>query len=791
MRFPSVALQVGRQLLVLGTVAVAACNNGGHVNKEGDECIAWDDCLNGLTCAHDGICRAEGSPGTLTKDSECAATTQCRLGLVCSATGVCADPGDPGTAGFDESCAETTDCQLGLTCTGDKCKGLELPFWPGAECDSTTPTTDYKVFFEVPDEGESLSDFYRLPYPNDIRALDDDRLDLSGHPSPGILIPLLGDVVGNMIRVIESESLGKFGANESVYFRFSDYPDATTLSFGLPGQGTVALVDITPGASSPELVPFGYSISSARTPYICENWIALTPNDGRPLEPLHTYAAILSTDILDKSGHAPVQDADFPAMLATDAPKDARLDHAWQAYAPLRAYLTAQSIDPSKLAAAAVFTVMDVTRVPKLIRAAVDAAPEPTLKDAVVCGNGADPFADPADDTRGCTDPAALYTEIQAVVALPQFQEGTPPFKDFADGGGIAEPVAGLLSPVRSEDVHVAITIPKGGEMPAAGWPVILYAHGTGGNYTSFEREGLAEALTEGAWADQPVEFAMISLDAPLHGPRAHKENFKQAWLDVDPDAYAPDVLFFNPLNPRAARDNALQEAADLWSLTRLIGSLNLTSGESPTGTDIRFDMSRFYFLGHSQGGVVGPMFAAYEPALDGVILSGAGALTINALLDKTSPRDVAQMVRVGLADAGVSRNHPVLNLAQQLADTSDGVNQARYLLSSPQPGSTARSVLQIYGVGDTYSPDSTQYALTRALGLGQVANGSTPLQYITQESFPVSSNLAGGLTGVAVLYAKPPTTDAHFVLFARPEAQATVRDFLSSAAVDGVPTAQ
>jgi predicted esterase len=780
----------GRDLLVFGLLAVA-CNNGDRVNLEGDECIAWDDCVNGLVCAHDGICRDEGAPGTLTKDSECAATTQCRFGLVCASSGVCADPGDPGTAGFDEACAETTDCQIGLTCSGDQCKGLQLPYWPGADCDATTPAPAYKVFFEVPDEGESLPDFYRLPYPNDIRALDDDRLDLSGHPSPGILLPLLGDVVGNMIRVIESESLGKFGANESVYFRFSAYPDSTTLTFGLPGQGTVALVDITPGASSGELVPFGYSISSGRTPYICENWIALTPNDGRPLEPLHTYAAILSTDILDKSGQAPVQDADFPAMLATDAPKDARLDHAWQAYAPLRTYLAAQAIDPSKVAAAAVFTVMDVTRVPKLVRAAVDAAPAPTLNDAVVCGDGADPFADPADATRGCTAASTVYTEIQATVPMPQFQEGTPPFKDFADGGGIAEPAKGLLTPIRSEDVHVAITLPKDGVMPVGGWPVIVYAHGTGGNYTSFEREGLAEALTHATWGETPVQFAMVSMDAPLHGPRAHKENFKQSWLDVDPDAYAPDVLFFNPLNPRAARDNALQEAADLWTLTRLLATLDLGAADSPTGAELRFDMSRLYFLGHSQGGVVGPMYAAYEPALDAVVLSGAGALTVNSLLDKTSPRDVANMVRVGLADASVSRTHPVLNLAQQLADTSDGVNQARYVLSSPLEGHTARSVLQVYGLGDTYSPESTQYALARALGVGLVANGNTPLQYVTTETFPVSSNLSGGVTGVAVLYAKPPTADAHFVLFERPEALATVRDFFSSAAVDGVPTAQ
>lgn len=778
-------------LASIAGLALVGCNTGGHVNQLGDECIAWDDCANGLTCAYDGVCREVGAPGTLTEGSECAATVQCRFGLVCSGEAVCAEPGAAGTADFDEACTATPDCQLGLECVDDLCKGLEIPYWQGVDCGSTPETGAFRVYFEVPEEGEPLPDFYRLPYPNDIRALDDDRIDLTGHPSPGPLIPLLGDVIGNMYRVIESETRGGFGANQSIYFRFSAFPDTGTLSFGLPGAGTVALVDITPGATSTTLHPSAFQIQSRGTPYICDNWLALTPAEGRPLLPEHTYAAILSTGILDKDGHAPAQDADFPAMLEVQAPGDGRLDHGWGTYAPLRAYLAEHGIAPSTVAAAAVFTVMDVSRAPGLVRAAVLAAPEPTLDDAIVCGAGADPFADPADDTRGCSAPSTLFTEIQGTVPMPQFQEGTPPYKDFGDGGGLADPVAGVLSPVRTDAVHVALTLPNSVDMPEAGWPVILYAHGTGGNYTSFVREGLADALTEAEWGAQSVQFAMIGFDAPLHGPRAHPENFKQAWLDVDPSAYDADLLFFNPINLRAARDNVVQEAADLWTLTRLLGALQLSASTSPTGEPVRFDMSRLYFLGHSQGGTVGPMYAAWEPELDGVVLSGAGGLTVDALLDKTSPRDVRALVRAGLADPAVSRTHPALSLAQQLADASDGVNQARFLFVDPPAGNPGRSVLQLFGLGDTYTPDSTQYALARAMGLDQIPNGSSPLDNLPVVSFPTSGNVTGGLTGVTVLYAKPATADAHFVLFERAEAMATVRSFFSSAAVDGVPTAQ
>lgn len=758
----------------------------------GEACVETNECAQGLICARDAVCRIPGEPGTLEVGDPCLTTAQCGIGLACAAEGTCQTEGSPGTIGSGETCDENAaepPCRFGLTCVAGVCAGFEAPFWPGGDCpDPELEDGPFRVLFEVPD-GEPLADFYRLPFPNDIRRNGAGVIDLSGHPSPGPLIELLGDVVGNVIRAVEVEA-NAFGPNQTAFFRFSASPDLGTLAIGLPSNGgNVAVIDITPGADTlGEQPAFRFEASTARGAYICHNWLAIQPLDGVPYRPGHTYAVVVGRTIAAKEdGATAAPDADFTALLAAEPPGDARLSDAWVDYAPLRSWITAAGVDPGTLAGAAVFTVQDPPGDVADLRAAVETEPAPTASGLVLCGDGADPFADASDPTRGCQAPAgAGFYELQATVGLPQYQSGTPPFKDLTDGGTID---LRNLTVHRTEQVHVTLTIPTG-PAPVDGWPVVLYGHGTGGNYTSLVREGLAEALSSITLADgTTVQAAMIGFDAPLHGPRAAPENHKAAWLAVDPNAYSADTLFFNPINPRAARDNALQEAVDLWSLVQFAAAFSLGAEVSPTGEAIRFSDSQRYYLGHSQGGVVGATFLAHEPGIAAAVLSGAGGLTIQSLLNKTSPSDVAAAVRVGLADPDVSRTHPLLNLAQALADRSDGINHARHLVRDPLDGHDPIHVLQIFGVGDTYSPTETQFPLARALGLQQSPNGNPPLERLTTVSLPVSANFAG-ITAVVSLYANA-GDDAHFVLFDRPDALHHTATFFGTAIRDGVPTVE
>ena len=108
------------------------------------------------------------------------------------------------------------------------------------------------------------------------------------------------------------------------------------------------------------------------------------------------------------------------------------------------------------------------------LRAAVYAqAPAPTLDGLVYVG----------EDQPGVDDLFAGSYQGPNFQAGDPFHSGTPPYTD--GGGNLVLDDAGVPQRQRSETLRVAITVPKG-DPPAAGWPVVIYAHGTGGDYQSF-----------------------------------------------------------------------------------------------------------------------------------------------------------------------------------------------------------------------------------------------------------------------------------------------------------------
>ena len=120
-----------------------------------------------------------------------------------------------------------------------------------------------------------------------------------------------------------------------------------------------------------------------------------------------------------------------------------------------------------------------------------------------------------------------------------------------------------MPKPARLEELRFAVSIPKG-TMPEGGWPVVLYAHGTGGNYRTFVDEKLAEEVSE-IKDDQGqvlTRLAMISIDQNLHGPRGTE---------------SPDSVFFNPQNPAASVHNVVQGGIDAYSLLRMVRELKMS----------------------------------------------------------------------------------------------------------------------------------------------------------------------------------------------------------------------
>src|SRR5258706_2747437 len=99
----------------------------------------------------------------------------------------------------------------------------------------------------------------------------------------------------------------------------------------------------------------------------------------------------------------------------------------------------------------------------------------------------------------------------------PNYQQGEVPYTKA--GGQIEFDGSGAPKLARTETLRVAMTLPEG-TMPAAGWPVVIYAHGTGGDWKDFifdHTASRAAAVTD-ANGKLISKLAAISIDQVLAG---------------------------------------------------------------------------------------------------------------------------------------------------------------------------------------------------------------------------------------------------------------------------------
>ena len=225
--------------------------------------------------------------------------------------------------------------------------------WAGVSCSDVEDTTA-KVYFHVPratDTVAASADFYKLPFPNDIR-LQNGKVSLAGHPRPGPRI-LPFDLVDRYITAIEAESTG-FSANPTILMRLSKQFNVNAF----PGDCGVSLVDITPTSPNYTLAEgLACGATNASSRYVCGPYLWARTRLGSPLRPGTTYALLVRKTITNLLGSPFGADDDFAAMLKTTAPADPALTAAYSTYLPLRNYLATGQIAANNLAAAVVFTV--------------------------------------------------------------------------------------------------------------------------------------------------------------------------------------------------------------------------------------------------------------------------------------------------------------------------------------------------------------------------------------------------------------------------------------------------
>lgn len=778
----------------------------------GDSCSDDQPCRPGLRCA-DAVCEPSrssplGAPCTISAECEpglqcvgatcasagegvegdpCLTDASCQAGLRCDVVGLALQCIPEGDGDIGAECATGKDCYAGLSCVAGSCVFAPLgPLaglsWPGVDCEATSET-EVRAYFEVPgaDPPGEAGDFFRLPFPNDVRR-SETGLDLTGFPTPGAGV--LGfDAVARYVEAVSGET--GWGTTPTVFFRFSGPIDAESIEVGF--------TDITPG--SPE---YGYRpghswvYSPERTKYVCSDWLAVRRlvsrmnDDGTtwgPLRPGHTYAVWLTTSMRSATGEPIARSEHLTALLSDTPPSDPALLAAHTAYAPFRAFLADPDKpadnpgSPEEILNATLITAAEVRAPMAALAEAVETEPVPVANSWVLCGDGVSSPCPQAEGGRACGTGDEAYDEYQALIELPVFQRGTAPYLAPDDGGDIAS------EPVRTEAVCLSLSVPKA-TMPDSGWPLVIHAHGTGGSYRGHVRPEVAGAFSDAVAPTEEVPMAVLGIDQVQHGPRRG---------DSTSD---PEDLFFNFANPKAARGNPLQGAADQLALVRWASTLDVPA-EVSGGARILIDPDAIVFFGHSQGATHGSLAMPYTDGVQAVVLSGNGASLMHALLAKTQPVNLPAVLPLLLGDATFSPEseaaiyHPVLSLLQHWIDPADPLNFATSIAFDPPEGRTGKHVFQTFGLGDSYSPPQTMelYALMASLDL--VAS-TPPLEvpYPIGNLMEVPAPLAGNRSGLTLgvrRYPQTPGEDGHFVAFATTPMR-DIRWFLAMAAIGEVP---
>jgi pimeloyl-ACP methyl ester carboxylesterase len=629
--------------------------------------------------------------------------------------------------------------------------------------------------------------FFNYPYPSDDRLTAENRPNLDGFPVaapaqkcslPPTKDPFVSGLIGsvnpvayirNIVKITKTQTRG-FSINPSVYFRFSSALDASTLpsrNTSLDLRSSVFLINIDPkspeqGKRYPILINPSYESRFLPGPTV-----VVRPSEGFPLKANTTYAVVFTTDVRDNDGWPLVANAKLTELATSKPFADADKERRRKIYAPMFAYLKSKfKLEASKVAATSVFTTGDPLADQALIAKAIKndlPAPKPPI------------------DMK-CSD-STLYVYCYGKYESPMFQDGKAPFLDEETGffrikNGKPE--------YKMTEIRFALTVPKvyfrSGAVKDQKLPMVMYAHGTGGSYRTFVNNGTAAKLAR-------MGIAVFGIDQAVNGDRT-----------ISLAGTKLDFLFFNALNLPAARDNVRQSALDYHWQARFLLAQKLKVKEKTFVVNPK----KLWFMGHSQGGLTGPVFLAFDNKVSAAYLSAPGGYLVPSLLYKTKPVDpikIPDVINYLLCDkqGSVTVDHPVLSLLQHFFDPADPMNYAPRILSSKR---TPINLFMTEGLTDEFAAPQVFEPLAIAMRLPMLGpvHQKVPGLHTSSLPFfklPVSGNFVHPSgKKVTVGFTQHPeckignsTCDGHFVAFYNPNALRNWQTFFHSLTTSDIAT--
>jgi len=608
--------------------------------------------------------------------------------------------------------------------------------------------------------------YWNLPFPSDLRLAPSGAPDFTGFPNPRD-VPIL-----NSLLSVAHDRRG-WPVMATAYFRFSaPVPERVLTDVIAPAaDAPVLLIDIDD--ASPERGT-RYPIVARTLPadaYLPEGVVAIAPRPGIVLRANTRYAYVIREAFAPGFAPAPA----FATLRDGKPPEGARGAAAAELYAPLWPVLDDQGIDDAIVAT--VFTTGDEVARLYARTEAIRETLSPVVENLALVGG---------DTFDG-------FCQLSGTITMPQFQTGVQPF----DADGRFEVDADDV-PARQGDmvVPLTITIPKAA-MPANGWPLYQFFHGSGGLSTGIVDLGYSPTSDDVPEAGKGPGFvvarhgiAAVSSAMPLNPERLPGAS-EEAYININNLGAFPYTFQQGVIEQRLLTDAML-------ALQIPDSVLAGCSVPSPSGGVHVFDPGKLVAGGQSMGGMYTNMVAAVEPRFGAVVPTGAGGFWNLMILETAFVPGALDLLAtaLGVDERELSFAHPAMEaLALGWEIAEPGAYMAR-VSHRPLPGMTARHVYEPVGDADEYFPIDVYDAAALAYGNQQAGDALWPSmqQALSVEAlsglidYPVKGNL-DGKTRVVVQYEGDGIINSHYIYRQLDAVKHQYGCFFESYLRDGVPT--
>lgn len=613
--------------------------------------------------------------------------------------------------------------------------------------------------FDLARDLTTADTFWDLPWPSDLRLDAAGAPDLRGYPYPAGN-PILGSLAS-----VAAERPG-FPTDTLAYVRF-DGPiaaqDVRTPIFA--ADAPLLLLDVDPAsAERGRLFPLVAHAPTARPAaaddYRVDHLLSVATLPGTILPPSRRLALVVRRSLGDAAGDplgVPLPVLQLRAG-GSPPPRDDLRPH----FASLWETLDALGVPREDVAAATVFTTGDVVASFAALGDALLARDTVTIDDLAL---------DAGDSQGGVHD---RFCVLRGRVAMPQYQAGIPPFDT---NGRFVVGDDGLPVVQRTEDVPVVVTIPRR-PMPAAGFPLVVYLHGSGGLAAQVVDRGPFLTPDGEATPGEGPSFVLAAHGIATVGP-AMPLNPERA-PGLDKRAY---LNFANlAAYPYTFRQGTLEQRLLLRALDAVTippGVLGACTLPAPTPS-VRFATDRVGVLGQSMGAQYANMLAAVEPRVAGVVPTGSGGMWGMVLLEAESVDGggPARALAVAALNAPepITHLHPGFNLQTLGWEWAETAVFAARIASDPLPGHPQRSIYLPVADDDPGFPNTIYTAMALASGVEQAGSVLYPgLQDALAtrgldglQSYPVGQNVTStagaAYTGVVAQYHSDGIKDGHYI---------------------------